>query len=64
MSGSISNSAGEHWFAVFCLGAILGLVAGVGLSVWLGEEELTRLLRNVRRIGGDDSNPHFDMLAQ
>jgi hypothetical protein len=46
------------------LGSALGLVIGSLLTFWLGEGSVRALQRGLRRLGGDDGHPHFDMLAQ
>lgn len=46
------------------LGSALGLVVGSALTFWLGEGTVRALQRGLRRLGGDDSSPHFDLLAQ
>lgn len=46
------------------LGSAIGLVIGSALTFWLGEGTARALLRQVRGLGGDDSPPHFDLLAQ
>lgn len=46
------------------LGSALGLVVGSALTFWLGDGTVRALQRSVRRLGGDDSHPHFDLLAQ
>jgi hypothetical protein len=46
------------------VGSALGLVVGSLLTFWLGEGTLRALQRGLRRLGGDDGHPHFDMLLQ
>ncbi|NTU83280.1 MAG: hypothetical protein HGA45_28570 [Chloroflexales bacterium] len=46
------------------LGSALGLVIGSLLTFWLGEGTVRTLQRGIRRLGGDDGHPHFDLLAQ
>lgn len=46
------------------LGSVLGLVVGLALTLWLGDTTVRGLQRGIRRLGGDDSHPHFDLLAQ
>jgi hypothetical protein len=46
------------------VGSALGLVAGSLLTFWLGEGTLRALQRGLRRLGGDDGHPHFDLLLQ
>jgi hypothetical protein len=46
------------------LGSALGLVVGSVLTFWLGEGTLRALQRGVRRLGGDDGQPNFDLLLQ
>ncbi|HMQ30644.1 MAG TPA: hypothetical protein PKD53_07930 [Chloroflexaceae bacterium] len=45
-------------------GSALGLVVGSALTFWLGEGTVRAMQRAIRRLGGDDSHPHFDLLAQ
>lgn len=46
------------------VGSALGLVIGSLLTYWLGEGTVRALQRGLRRLGGDDGHPHFDLLAQ
>jgi hypothetical protein len=46
------------------VGSALGLVVGSLLTFWLGEGTLRALQRGLRRLGGDDGQPHFDLLLQ
>lgn len=46
------------------IGSALGLVIGSALTFWLGDETVRALQRGIRRLGGDDGHPHFDLLAQ
>jgi hypothetical protein len=46
------------------VGSALGLVVGSLLTFWLGEGTLRALQRGLRRLGGDDGHPHFDLLLQ
>ncbi len=46
------------------LGSALGLIVGSALTFWLGEGTVRALQRGLRRLGGDDGHPHFDLLAQ
>lgn len=46
------------------LGSALGLVIGSLLTFWLGEGTVRAIQRGIRRLGGDDGHPHFDLLAQ
>lgn len=46
------------------LGSALGLVIGSALTFWLGDGTLRALQRGLRRLGGDDGHPHFDLLLQ
>lgn len=46
------------------LGSAIGIVIGSALAFWLGEGTVRALQRGIRRASGDDSHPHFDLLAQ
>jgi hypothetical protein len=46
------------------LGSALGLVIGSLLTFWLGEGTVRAVQRGMRRLGGDDSHPNFDLLLQ
>jgi hypothetical protein len=46
------------------IGSALGLVIGSLLAFWLGEGTIRAFQRGLRRIGGDDGHPHFDLLLQ
>ncbi len=46
------------------LGSALGLIIGSVLTFWLGEGALRAVQRGLRRLGGDDGRPHFDLLMQ
>ena len=46
------------------LGSALGLIVGSALTFWLGDGTVRALQRGIRRLGGDDGHPHFDLLAQ
>jgi hypothetical protein len=46
------------------VGSALGLVVGSLLTFWLGEGTLRALQRGLRRLGGDDGHPPFDLLLQ
>ncbi len=57
-------ASGRKRIILFIIGAGLGLVIGVLLSFWFGDGPVSVVQRSMRRISGDDNNPHFDMLAQ
>lgn len=46
------------------VGSALGIVLGSALTFWLGDGTVRAVQRGMRRIGGDDGHPHFDLLAQ
>lgn len=46
------------------IGSALGLVLGSLLTFWLGEGTVRAIQRGLRRLGGDDGHPHFDLLLQ
>ncbi|NJN15323.1 MAG: hypothetical protein HC822_02990 [Oscillochloris sp.] len=46
------------------LGGALGLVIGSLLTYWIGEGTVRMIQRALRRLGGDDSHPSFDLLLQ
>ena len=46
------------------VGSALGFIVGSALTFWLGEGTARALQRGIRRLGGDDGHPHFDLLAQ
>ncbi|MEF3273648.1 MAG: hypothetical protein K6356_04500 [Chloroflexus sp.] len=46
------------------LGSALGLIIGSVLTFWLGEGALRAVQRGLRRLGGDNGRPHFDLLMQ
>jgi hypothetical protein len=45
-------------------GSALGIVVGSALTFWLGDGTVRIFQRGLRRLGGDDGHPHFDLLAQ
>lgn len=55
-------------FVLFAAGAAfgsaLGLVVGSVLTFWVGENTLRAVQRGLRRLGGDDGHPSFDLLLQ
>ena len=55
-------------YILFALGAAvgsaLGLVIGSLLTFWVGEGAVKAVQRGIRRIGGNDDHPNFDMLLQ
>jgi len=46
------------------LGSALGLIVGSVLTFWIGEGAARAIQRGLRRLGGDDGRPHFDLLMQ
>jgi hypothetical protein len=46
------------------LGSFLGFVLGMLLVFWAGEGAVRAFRRGLRRLGGDDSHPSFDLLLQ
>jgi integral membrane sensor domain MASE1 len=46
------------------LGSALGIIVGSVLTFWFGDGTVRAVQRGMRRLGGDDSHPHFDLLAQ
>ncbi|WP_232280567.1 hypothetical protein [Chloroflexus aggregans] len=46
------------------MGSALGLIVGSVLMFWLGEGAVRAIQRGLRRLGGDDGRPHFDLLMQ
>jgi hypothetical protein len=46
------------------VGSALGIVLGSALTFWFGDGTVRAVQRGMRRIGGDDGHPHFDLLAQ
>jgi hypothetical protein len=55
-------------YILFGLGAVLGsafgLVIGSVLTFWLGEGTVRMVQRAIRRIGGSDDHPSFELLMQ
>jgi hypothetical protein len=65
MSNDLSQ---QTHYLLFALGAIVGsafgLVIGAVLTFWLGEGTLRLVQRTLRRIGGGDDQPSFELLLQ
>jgi hypothetical protein len=45
-------------------GSSLGLVLGMLLAFWVGEGAFRAVQNSIRRFGGDDGHPNFDLLLQ
>ena len=65
MQNASSNYTRYLLFALgAAVGSALGLVIGSLLTFWVGEGAVKALQRGIRRIGGNDDHPNFDMLLQ